>query len=283
MPAMTGPSGGFPDLRIIELDDLLFHEEVDLDRVARLLDRLSADGILKNPPIVASLDGSDRYLLLDGANRVSALQNLEIPHLLVQVEPFGNPSLEVRHWNHVVRDIEARELVARAPELSGVTTRAGSLDDGASEEPGYLASITTNDEHERTLHLFGGEELEGRVRSLRDIVDVYYRGEARMDRVNHADVEALRRHHPHFGALVSFADLPKSEVRAVAEAGRRLPSGVTRILVPRRVLGFNLRLPLLKSSLPLEEKRRWLADEIQHKVAEHKVRYYQEPTFVFDD
>ena len=28
---------------------------------------------------------------------------------------------------------------------------------------------------------------------------------------------------------------------------------------------------------------RWLADEIQHKVSEHKVRYYQEPTFVFDD
>ena len=52
---------------------------------------------------------------------------------------------------------------------------------------------------------------------------------------------------------------------------------------PRRVLGFNLRLPLLKSSLPLEEKRTWLTDEIQHKVSEHKVRYYQEPTFIFDD
>ena len=78
-------------------------------------------------------------------------------------------------------------------------------------------------------------------------------------------------------------DFSKDDVRAIAEAGDRLPSGVTRILVPRRVLGFNLRLPLLKSSLPLEEKRRWLADEIQHKVSEHKVRYYQEPTFVFDD
>ena len=66
-------------------------------------------------------------------------------------------------------------------------------------------------------------------------------------------------------------------IRRAAEAG------VTRILVPRRVLGFNLRLPLLQSNLPLEEKRRWLVDEIQHKVTEHKVRYYQEPTFVFDD
>jgi hypothetical protein len=281
MLAMSGPSGGFPDLRVIELEDLLLHEEVDLDRVARLLDRLSADGILKNPPIVASLEGSDRYLLLDGANRVSALENLEIPHLLVQVEPFESPTLEMRHWNHVVRDIEARELLRRANELPGATTRSGTLDDGASEDPAFLASITTSDDE--TLHVFGSEDLETRVRALRAIVDVYYRGEARMDRVNHADVPSLRRHHPHFGALVSFTDVSKADIRATAEAGGRLPSGVTRILVPRRVLGFNLRLPLLKSSLPLEEKRRWLADEIQHKVAEHKVRYYQEPTFVFDD
>ena len=80
-----------------------------------------------------------------------------------------------------------------------------------------------------------------------------------------------------------FPNFSKDVLCAIAEAGDRLPSGVTRILVPRRVLGFNLRLPLLKSSLPLEEKRRWLADQIQHKVSEHKVRYYQEPTFVFDD
>jgi hypothetical protein len=104
-----------------------------------------------------------------------------------------------------------------------------------------------------------------------------------MDRVNHSDVAALKQHHPHFGALVSFPDFAKPDVRAVAEGGHLLPSGVTRILVPRRVLGFNLRLPLLKSNLPLEEKRRWLAEEMRHKVAEHKVRYYQEPTFVFDD
>lgn len=278
---MTAASGGFPDLRVIALEELLLHEEVDLDRVARLLDRLSADGILKNPPIVAGLEGSDRYLLLDGANRASALENLEIPHLLVQVEPFENPRLVIRHWNHVVRDIEARELLRRIRDLPGVTTSQGRLEDGASEDPTFLASITTSEDE--TLHAFAEANLETRVRALRGIVDVYYRGEARMDRVNHSDVPALRQHHRHFGALVSFTDLSKEEVRAVAEAGWRLPSGVTRILVPRRVLGFNLRLPLLKSSLPLEEKRRWLADEIQHKVIEHKVRYYQEPTFVFDD
>ena len=269
-------SGGFPDLRIVPLGDLLLHEEVDLERVARLLDRLSADGILRNPPIVASLPGSERYLLLDGANRVSAIDNLDIPHLLVQVEPYENEHLEIGHWNHVVRDIEADDLVERAGAIAGV-----DVVDGEIPAEGYLASIATNDD--RAIHLVTTEPMSGRVRHLRAIVDLYYKGEARLDRVNHSDVVTLREQHPHFGALVTFPDFSKAEVRAVAEAGDRLPSGVTRILVPRRVLGFNLRLPLLRSSLPLEEKRRWLADEIQHKVSEHKVRYYQEPTFIFDD
>jgi hypothetical protein len=278
---MSEPSGGFPDLRIVPAEHLLLHEDVDLDRVARLIDRLSADGILKNPPIVASLPGSERYLLLDGANRVSAIQHLDIPHLLVQVEPFDKPELEVRHWNHVVRDIEARALIEKASTLSGVTVDRGRPEDPVMEEAGFLATILTDGNE--AIHLRGSDSLEERVGHLRSIVEVYYRGEARMDRINHSDVEALRAHHPHFGALVCFPDFSKEQIRAVAEGGRRLPSGLTRILVPRRVLGFNLQLPLLKSQLPIEEKKRWLAEEIQHKVAEHQVRYYQEPTFVFDD
>ncbi len=273
---MTESSGGFPDLRIVAVADLLLHERVNLERVSRLIDRLSADGILKNPPIVASLPGSERFLLLDGANRVSAIQNLDIPHIIVQVEPYENPRLEIGHWNHVVRDIEARELLKKARELPGV-----SVEEEAAREGGFLAGIVTASGE--SLHLHDRGNLPTRVEHLHALVDVYYRGEARMDRVNHSDVEALRKHHPHFGALVTFPDFAKSDVRAVAEGGHLLPSGVTRILVPRRVLGFNLRLPLLKSNLPLEEKRRWLADEMRHKVAGHKVRYYQEPTFVFDD
>jgi hypothetical protein len=215
-------------------------------------------------------------LLLDGANRVSAIENLDIPHLLVQVERFDNPALEVGHWNHVVRDIEAKGLAEHARSITGLEIHKGD-----APPEGCLASFVTADED--ATHLVTNAPWSERVRHLRSIVDIYYKGEARMDRVNHDDIATLRDQHPHFGALVMFPDFAKDDIRAVAEAGDRLPSGVTRILVPRRVLGFDLRLPLLKSSLPLEEKRRWLAEEIQHKVAEHRVRYYQEPTFVFDD
>ena len=108
-----GRGGEFPDLRIVPAREILFHEEVDLIRVADLLDRIPAENVLKNPPIVASLESSDRLLLLDGANRVSALMILEIPHLLVQVERLDDPRLGISHWNHVIRDLETDTLVEK--------------------------------------------------------------------------------------------------------------------------------------------------------------------------
>lgn len=261
------------------MENLYLHEEVDLERVARLLDRLSADGLLRNPPIVAALGGSGagRYLLLDGANRVSAIQNMEIPHLLVQVEPFEGSNLRVSHWNHVVRNIEAERLLDEAASLDGVEVVETIGERGER----CLCSFVFRSG--KTYQLQSDGDFVDRVRALGAICRVYYRGDASMDRVTHEDFDALREHHPHFGALVIFPDIDKDDVRRVAEHGERLPSGVTRFLVPRRVLGFNLQLALLKSNLPLADKNRWLAEAIQKKVADHKVRFYQEPTFVFDD
>ena len=269
--------GSFPDLQIISRDDLLLHEDVDMERVARLLDRLSTDGVLRNPPIVASLPGSDRYLLLDGANRVSALKNLDISHLLVQVEPYDNEELKFRHWNHVVRDVEARELLQYAHNHPGGVTHSKK----DASDKGLVATIRTAEG--KVLNIVSQTSLSERVRFLRSLVNIYYTRETQIDRVNHVDLDELTVNYPNFGALVSFPDFSKAEVRLIAEASELLPSGVTRILVPRRVLGFNLGLSWLKSGLSLAEKRGWLKDEIQQKRGEHRVRYYQEPTVIFDD
>ncbi len=219
-----GQRGEFPDLRIVAQDDLLLHEEEDLERVARLIDRLSADGILKNPPIVASLTGSLRYMLLDGANRVSALRNLEVPHLLVQVARYDEPELVISHWNHVVRDIETKTIIEMANSMPGVTVKEGELGDrGDESSPDYLCTIALSES--KALHLRGKLKLSERVGHLRELTQIYYRGPGRMDRVNHADFSSVRQHYPHFGALVLFPNFSKDDVRRVAEAGERLPSG----------------------------------------------------------
>lgn len=274
-------ASALPDLRIVSVSDLLFHEESDVERVARLIDRVSTDGVLRNPPIVARFDDDPRFLLLDGANRVAALRDLDVPHALVQVELLDDPGLVVSHWNHVVRDIESERMLTQAKKLTGARHEMGGIPLSGDPPEDFVCTIAVS-EHE-ALHLFGAGGLEERVALLRRLTELYYAGSARMDRVNHADFGVVRRHHAHVGALVLFPDFSKAEIRSLAEAGRCLPSGVTRILVPRRVLGFNLQVAILKSRLSLEEKSLWLQETIKQRVADRRVRYYQEPTFHFDD
>src|SRR5688500_12969377 len=83
-----------PDLRIVPLDLLIDHEYIAAQRTAPLAQRLQAEGLLKNPPIVAPLDldgGDERFVVLDGANRTTALHTLGYPHVLVQVVDYETP------------------------------------------------------------------------------------------------------------------------------------------------------------------------------------------------
>lgn len=272
----------FPILRIVQREDVLLHEEMDEARRNRLIDRLTLDGVLKNPPIVARLNEPHRYLLLDGANRVSALDCLNAPHLLVQVENYDDPNLVLSHWNHVLRDLEAKTILGMIQSIPGiflVQTRAP--ESSGKEDRHQLLSVVLDEG--RTFQVFGGRDVIERVRFLQKISELYYHGEAWIDRVSHDELVVLKNHHPNFGALISYRDFAKDEIRTAAEKGCRLPSGLTRFLMPRRVLGFNFSVELLRSDLPLEDKQHRLEESIQKKVNEKQIRYYGEPTYIFDD
>jgi hypothetical protein len=272
----------FPDLRIVRREDVLLHEETDAGRQIRLIERMTADGVLRNPPVVGSLNDSSRYLLLDGANRVAALDYMNVPHLLVQVEDFDNPSLVLSHWNHVVRDEEAKTILEMIQAIPGVSVSSGPAGDWSCEQDRrYLCSIVFKED--RHIQVFGGNNVVERVRLLRWISSLYYHGVGRIDRVTHTELEVIQKHHKDFGALLAYRDFCKDEIREAAETGHRLPSGLTRFLMPRRVLCFNADLEMLKSGESLEEKQHGLEADIQRKVQEKKVRHYEEPTYIFDD
>ena len=101
-PAHGAQSMDIPDLRVLPMDALLLHEQADKKRVARLETRLHKDGYLKNPPIVAPIPGTERYVVLDGANRTSAVRRIGCPHLLVQVVDYNSNSVQLLTWHHLI-------------------------------------------------------------------------------------------------------------------------------------------------------------------------------------
>ena len=99
-------SNQFPNLKIVPLDVVHLHENHDPQRTPPLIKRLKADGVLLNPPIMASFeDCGEGYMVLDGANRVTAFRMMGIPHILAQVVDPDSPSLQLQTWNHVIWNI----------------------------------------------------------------------------------------------------------------------------------------------------------------------------------
>ncbi len=275
---MAGPSGlpggeAIPTLEVLPVRAIRFHEEVDLARVAALIERLGADRVLRNPPIVARDRGSAR-LLLDGANRVAALARMGVPHALVQTERLDDPGLDLKQWNHVIRRREAEALEAAPP--AGVRK-------SDEPRPGETALCRLHRPDGSALGFVGPHAPPERAAALRRIGALAAHPRARVGRISHANLDEVRRAHPEFGGVLEYEPVSREEVREAAAAGELLPSGITRFLVPRRVLGLDLPLSFLEMSIPLPEKRRRLEALVADRFGSGRVRYYAEPVFVFDD
>src|SRR3989337_1353519 len=90
---------------------------------------MRASGVFRNPPIVAPVqDGTQRYMVLDGANRTTALQKMGYPHALVQIVRPDHPGLKLYTWNHVVWGLEPAEFLLAFRELPDTDLVSGAED-----------------------------------------------------------------------------------------------------------------------------------------------------------
>jgi hypothetical protein len=65
--------------------------------------------------------------------------------------------------------------------------------------------------------------------------------------------------------------------------GRLLPAGITRFVVPGRILRLNAPLEVLAGPEPIAQKRAWLDLFVQTKLAGRGMRYYEEPVVLLDE
>ncbi|MGH2605025.1 MAG: ParB N-terminal domain-containing protein, partial [Anaerolineales bacterium] len=109
-----------PELQVVSTASLRTHEEVERDRVDPIVRSLDAEGLLRNPLIVMRLPGrAEAYVILDGANRLLAFQELDIPHILVQIARPEFQQVEVKRWNHVLLGGALQPVVAGMRGIAG--------------------------------------------------------------------------------------------------------------------------------------------------------------------
>lgn len=271
-----------PDLRVVPAAELLLHEQHDAQRSEPLLQRLRADGVLKNPPIVAPIRGEQRYVVLDGANRVTAMQALGIAHVAVQVVDYEDAELVLDTWHHLVKGVGAGQFRALLEAVQGVEIERADAAHARAQlaRREILAFVEYLDGEVWSLRASG--DLHQRTARLNAIVDIY-KVRGRIFRANTDHLPSLLPLYDDVAALVVFPRFAPAEIIDLARVGARLPAGITRHLIPRRALRINLPLALLGSGASLAEKNAWLADWLKQKMASRTVRYYHESTFLFDE
>lgn len=264
-----------PDLRMISAADISLHEDSDPVRVERLVARLREDGVLRNPPVAAPLPGGG-YVVLDGANRMSALAALEISTIPLQVVDYSDPSVRLEVWRHFV--VGAADLPSRLTESGLALEPVGERDAEWALADGRLACYLVTDTG--TVGIRSGAGPIGAT--LARVVEAY-RGTARIYRVQGADRGALVREYGTQGTLVVFPAFTKQDIVAIARAPVKLPTGITRHVISGRALRLNLPISALLIPGDVAAKNRWLADLIRERLLNNRIRYYPEATFLFDE
>lgn len=267
----------FPDIRVVPIDHCLLHEQTDDARVARLAARLKTDGMLRNPPVLGRHDGVDALIVLDGATRVTASRLLGLPYVVAQVVDYDDDAIQLHTWSHVLSGLALDALRAALQDEPALVARACT----PYEAENALA-------HRETLaYLAGGD---GRCFALGHSADVItraaalrrlfagYAGRAMITRVPPADW-AVRLDEQNDSVAVVYPTYTKRDIVALAQAGAVLPAGISRHVIPGRALRINVPI----DGTPLEEKQAWLDTWLREHRAGHGVRYYAEPTFLFDE
>jgi hypothetical protein len=274
-----------PDLRFVPVESLVPHEQHDDHRLQALALRLREQGVLKNPPVVAPLwptNGATRYMILDGANRATAARAAGLPHIVVQIVPYLGSGVQLSTWFHALAQLERTELeqaLAGVPSLlcspTGLMHARALL---ARREA--LAFVAFPESAALALH--GGKDIVERNALLNGVVDQYRA--LKFYRVTADSVEEARKAHDDVTAVVVFPHFEPAEILELATSGAKLPAGITRHLIRWRALRLNVPLErLADASLGLDEKNRWLEAWLREKMGDRQVRFYEEPTVLFDE
>ncbi|HFC09832.1 MAG TPA: hypothetical protein ENJ54_08310 [Chloroflexi bacterium] len=279
----TAVENNLPTLDILPVENIFPHEYYDEQRARPLMEKLRTAGVLKNPPIVMPFcDGSHRYMILDGTNRVTAVRLLGIPHIIVQVVEPNAPGLALRTWNHVVWGLTPENLLLglqeTVPRLRPSVSLALSV--AALHERKLMLVVSLPDG--RVFSAPPEDDEIATIATLNAAVQSYQR-RAALDRTNEHDAQVLKALYPDISGVVIFPPFKVKQVQRLVSEGHLLPPGITRFIVSPRALRVNYSLEALAAPISLEEKRAQLRAWLQERLAAKGVRYYAEATVLYDD
>jgi len=266
-------------LHVVPVERVLPHEHFDPERVSDLAKRLETAETLVNPPVVVEWEGY--YIILDGATRTTAFKQLGYPHIVVQVVSAEDDHLLLHTWYHALCGPKPENLLdhLKTGESYEILPATGYSLANGEVYPRVICSLHFLDE--QNYFIQHSKDVD-RLTALNDFV-ADYTEIARIERTLNTDKSELAAEIKDLSALVIFPQFTIKDVLLAAAKGQLLPAGITRFVIPGRVLRLHADLNYLKSAESLSHKNAWLNRLLTDKMSRRRVRYYQEPVFLLDE
>ncbi len=266
-------------LKVVDVDRVIFHEHFDPERVTDLAERLESAGTLVNPPVV--VEWEDHYIVLDGATRTNAFKQLAYPHIVIQIVPADDERLLLHTWYHVLCAVSQRDLLKQLQGFKSYELKpeGDTTGIGFDQSERIISRLRlTNREKYLVEAILGVNKLVAMNEFVADYTEI-----CRIERTLNTDVKELKSDYIDMAALVMFPLFTVNDVLQLAIKGQLLPAGITRFVIPGRVLRLHADLKRLKKDDPLRYKNAWLDRLLAEKMARRRIRYYQEPVFLLDE
>jgi hypothetical protein len=247
------------DLRLVGLEHLILHEAHDEDRLLRLRERIDDEGEQRNPVIVSSQAGC--CLVLDGAHRVRALQELGCSLALVQLV---EPPEAAESWAHLIEGVGLPQLHA----IEGV-----EVSEMPKNRP--LAEVETGEGEKVFLHSHN-EGLPAEVRALWALQALYPEGVVVRRVEPDAPVKLAEGE-----TMIRYRPFTPEELIEIVRSGAVLPAGITRFRLRERVLGVRYPLTKMKNG-DAPARNDELRAFVERLWRENRIRYYKEPVVLFE-
>lgn len=264
------------DLKLIRSAELLRHEDHEQNRTSALVERFNDEKVLYNPLIVGKYD--DKYVLIDGANRFEALKEIGCKTILAQTVDYQDPKVVLKSWYHFVNGFPLEALFDYLGR-NKIPFEKWQIRDN----PVRMFNAGVISSGGEAILLKFQEDLFGMLDSICRL-SRYYEEEFSYMRIDSdTDISNVSELSPEPGLLFIYPRFSKEDIVKIALSDKKLPAGISRHLIPNRVLHIKILIEALKTDEHLDKRNEDLDRFIQYKIDTKKVRLYREPILVFDE
>lgn len=266
-------------LRLVLFDNLLTYEDYDPKRVERLIHSISSSKTFFNPLTAGEIGEENKYLVIDGANRLEALRRLKASYVFVQIVDYLNPNeVELKGNEHYLNcsPSKFKDLVSKVG-ISIESVRESDFSLICKNNGKQMALIYLEDKP-YCLNLEGNLDLSRKTELLNKFVSAY-KNSCRVCRKSETgDVSR------DYSVVIKFKKFTPSDIMEIVYKHLRLESGITWHVVDNSVIHFRIPLKMLiRGFIKEEDADMALREIIKKKVENLSVRRYTSNIYVCDE